>query len=465
MSIGGILRPGTFQHALKLCERQLEQLRPGEVWHLLHGLKGLAPWWLLPEVLEFAGEQTGFRFARPELPESVGSCWIILAQPESHPWPLLRDAMLLPLEWRRSSKHGTGLPSQLHQMADEISRTLEKPDWRLHLSFDVGMEGVDLSLASGHLDFSSGWSSLAAGLLVADEGCGADEGGRPNPGIWASGSWNPDRGILRVERLRAKLKLADEWRAETCFVPRGQMDEASEFAKGITLRPLLQGTVIARVALDEYTYRLQGAPLPPSHAHDDAAFDRCADYWERQRRIRSAGEKVFYWTHLLPTIIERHREQLAERYPCWRCRNLITIVSGSYELVPMVAESIRCERCLLLYTPNAVDPKKDQTSAMLAVKARLENRDGDYPIECVPGQFEDSARMTSQIPVLIQEFLHGASPEDAVYDVTPGLGWMRWVADHAMPLGSWRVYVHHDSLTPADQKPKPGSERLVLWSA
>jgi predicted methyltransferase len=84
-------------------------------------------------------------------------------------------------------------------------------------------------------------------------------------------------------------------------------------------------------------------------------------------------------------------------------------------------------------------------------------------IDCLPGPFEDSAALTQQIPDIVREFMAGLSPETLVLDLTPGNKWMTWIADRAMPEGSWRLYVRNDTLTPTDGRPRPGSEQLVCW--
>jgi hypothetical protein len=460
MSVGGTLRPGTFQHALKLCERQLQQLKPGEVWHLLHGLKELAPWWLRPEVLERAGEQTGFQFARPELPESVGSCWIILAQPESRPWPLLRDAMLLPLEWRRNATHSEGLPTKLREMADEIARILEKPDWGLGLGSIAGLGDLDMCGADEHLDFRSGWASLAGGLVVAT----CAEEAKPNVGVWATGDFHWPHGILPVERLEAKLRLAHEWGATDFFIPGTPelMNQAQQVANHLpapvpNLRPIKTGTPDPARALREYLDALEVPPDPPRDEYDEVGFCKCADYYLRRRPRDQDSTTSFYWSHLLSTITKRLQKQLGQEWAGWAPQHLVTIVSGSPELVPLTAQAVGVSRCLLLYTPST-DRRKDQTQRMKMVRSFLEARG----IQCFVRDFSDDDGMRETFRAAIEDFVSRSPLDQVVFDLTPGTKLMTLTLARTAPSGSWLLYIRNDSLT---GRPEPGSERLMMWRA
>jgi hypothetical protein len=147
-------------------------------------------------------------------------------------------------------------------------------------------------------------------------------------------------------------------------------------------------------------------------------------------------------------------------WPGWKAAALITIVSGSPDLVALSARATEVRRCLLLYTPHE-QPAKDQTKAMTDVKVLLEAQG----VQCSEGKFTDGPAMREEIPEAIRRFREqeGIDPGDLVLDVTPGNKWMSWVSDHAMPSGSWRLYVRNDTLGPADRRPQPGSEELIVW--
>jgi hypothetical protein len=442
-------------------------------------LGGLARWCLRREVLELAAADdaipSAYRTAWlriPPLPARHGSCWVVFAVERPAEWPWLRPAFALPLRWvERRAETGTGsdqddrclspfpelhsplLPAALARLATDAVKLLgDAPQpadvsWGLELSPELAAVDLrDMPLACG-----SGWAALAAGLLVAAED------GTPDPQVWATGSWNDGSGVQRVDHLKAKLDLAVEFGANAVFVPSAQVSEAQALAPNLEICSLRMGTREPRSTLADYVLRLEAPPPPPTDVHDEAGFQRCVTYYLKRPRGQARTTK-FYWSHLLPTVTERCRVQVRRDWPGCQPTHLVTIVSGSPELVPLAVRAIGVKNCLLLYTPHQ-DSRLDQTSAMESVKAVLE---GDQ-IECAPAPFEDNEALAEQIPDFVRQFGSGLSPDSLVLDITPGNKWMTWVTDRAMPNGSWRLYVRNDTLTPTDRRPRPGSEQLICW--
>ncbi len=451
-----------WNHLRRRLSQPLERLTPYVASDLAMLLDRLARWCLNPNVLMRAAENDSipeeYRAEwrqTPQLPATHGACWVIFATDFRAPLPLLRPAFVLPLQWVQGRKHSPRLPAALEQLATEVAASfpannrIAGQDWGLQLAEDLG----DLDLSDMPLECQSGWAALAAGLLVAAEG------GTPDPQVWATGSWDDRRGILPVEGLKPKLDLAAEFGARAFFVPSVQAEEAAQLAHGLEIGRLQMSEREPGRALSEFTLRLETPPPPPCNPDDSPAFERCVDYYSKRPRGRS-GTTQFYWSHLLPAIIQRCRGQVRCEYGACRPTHMVTIVSGSPELVLLAARALDVRHCLLLYTPDTAS-RRDQTAAMQMVKELLEADDR----HCLPWAFRDDETLEREIPNAVRQFAEGRAPESLVLDLTPGTKWMTWVADRAMPHGSWRLYVRNDTLSAPDHRVRPGSEQLVCWRA
>ncbi len=442
------------------CRRELSQpmasLTSCAASTLVLYLGGLARWCLRPEVLDLAATDDSIPRPyrqlwsdRPRLAGTCGSCWVLFATDAQEP-TLLRPAFALPLQWVKGQTHSQHLPPALSRLASDVNRSFTESTgdaWGLRL----GQELRDTDLSTLPLDCHSGWASLAAGLLVATEG------GRPDPQVWASGSWRDTVGIRRVDALETKLALAMEYGARVVFVPSDQLQEAKQSAAGVEIGVLQMGEREPRRALADLALQLETPPLPPNTLEDDVGFQQSVKYYLKLPRGAQRTTQ-FYSSHLLPTITHRCQVQLHTDHGDWHPTHLATIVSGSPELVPLVARSLGVRYCLLMYTA-APNSRWDQTQAMRVARELLE-ADG---IVCEESVFENGPRLVSQISNAVRRFTEHASPDSTVLDITPGNKWMTWTADHAMPSESWRVYLQNDTLTVADRRPRPGSERLICW--
>lgn len=449
-----------WNHLRRTLSQPLDRLGQYAATDLVMLMDRLARWCLNPEVLRRAAENDSIREdyvaewrQTPQLPATHGSCWVIFATDSRVMLPLLRPAFALPLRWAEGQKHSPRLPVALERLATQVAASftgnsrIDGRVWGLQLAEELG----DLDLNSAPLECHSGWAALAAGLLVAAEG------GVPDPHVWATGSWDDRRGIQPVDGLKQKLDLAAEFGARAFFVPSVQAEEATPLAEGVVIGRLHMGELDATRTLAELALRLESPPPPPSGPDDGKAFQRCRTYYQRQPR----GEPrttAYYWTHLLPTITQRCRSQVLARYPDCRPANMVTIVSGSPELVLLAARSLDVQHCLLLYTPDGAS-SRDQTSRMQMVRDALE-ADGR---SCQPACFANDETLEQQIPAAIARFVDGQPAETFALDLTPGSKWMTLVANRAMPAGSWRLYVKNDTLPSRDQRPQPGSEQLVCW--
>jgi len=311
----------------------------------------LARWCLTPEVLMRAAENDSipddyraqWRLT-PQLPATHGACWVIFATDLRGPLPLLRPAFVLPLRWVQGQKHSPRLPAALKQLATEVAASFpggsftDGCDWGLQLADELG----NMDLGAMPLDCQSGWAALAAGLQVAAEG------GIPDPQVWATGSWDGRTGVQPVDGLKPKLDLAAEFGARAFFVPSVQAEEAAQLTSGIDIGRLQMGEREPSRAFAELALRLETPPPPPRNPDDREAFERCVDYYSKRPRGRP-GTAQFYWSHLLPTITRRCRSQVLSEYGAWRPTHMVTIVSGSPELVLLAARALDVRHCLLLY--------------------------------------------------------------------------------------------------------------------
>ena len=92
-----------MRQALKICEANPGDLKRG----------GAASGELEVRVRE----ELGLHLSMPCLPASHGSCWIVFVQHPPKRRPALRDAFLLPLQWRPNTPHSHRLPPKLVALA------------------------------------------------------------------------------------------------------------------------------------------------------------------------------------------------------------------------------------------------------------------------------------------------------------------------------------------------------------
>ncbi len=432
---------------LTQCRIEPGRMKPGQAAELVRRLGELASWWLHPDVLALAARALRIAWPRRSLPTSAGSCWIVFAQHSSMPWPALREAFLLPLQWRENTADSQQLPDKLRRLARLAAQCVHHPNWGLHLSQDAGLAQHNLSQLDDHLDVDSGWAALACGLLLAAEG------GTPDPDVWASGCWDPDGGVTRVGDLPAKLRLAAEWGASTFFLPAFQLEEAKAWLLGpstLQLCPLRAGTCDPMQALADYLYRLDAPPPPPTSVDDEPGFTRCATYYLRQP-LHAASTQEYYRTALLPCIVHRQSRHVGAAYPGWRPTHLVTIVSGSDVLVELMARALRVSHVLLLHTPDQRQLERTET-----VRSRLEQAG----ISCVTRRIHQEG-MLVDVRRSLEQF-DGVDASQIVFDLTPGTKLMTYALARAAPEGSWLVYLEHAF---REGRPQPGTERLIRWLA
>lgn len=432
------------------CGPPVDGLTLGRALEPAVKLGGLAPLWLRDEVLRLAAEGypqfRTFWTRPPRLPSTHGACWIILANRDQDHLPLLRPAFLLPLRWVQGQDHSPQLPPRVAELAVRVVESLARPEsvgrsgWGLHLSSEDAIDNLDLSELD--LDCESGWAPLAAGLILAAEG------GRPDPHVWATGKWDVQGGIGAVGHLDAKLGLARAAGVTDFFVPTSLVKHAEDWvrlnrADDLRIGELVSGQRNPRDALREYLAKLDAPP-----AVSDPFASRKAYY------LRHLQAKEYYWNCLLPEIIQMRQEQVRAQWPTWSPSHMVTIVSGSPELVLLGVQAVGAHNCLLLHTA-------DNDGLMRQIRKLLEEK----AVQCMPAQFEDGDGMMVQMQDHVRRFAQATGESvDLTFDMTPGNKLMSLSLARLAPRGSSMLYVRH-RFNAELKRAEPGTEKIERWIA
>jgi hypothetical protein len=337
----------------------------------------------------------------------------------------------VPLSWVKNAGRDAKLPRGLTDVAEKIRALLVKveripPDaWGLHLAPGSGMDQWDLS--SWDLDGRSAWPSLASGLILAAHKR------TPDIRIWSTGEWDEQEGFKRVdpEGLRSKLDLAVEFDALTFFVPWDQLD---------TARDHLKKTPACRLAIEAF----EPASQPPNFAEATRKFLAMAGVPPDQNepfevlrhhymdQVDAIRQREFYITHLMPKI----RDYFQQSFPRdARWTHLVTVASGSPELVPLMVAAVRPGQCLILYTEDFKNQKQIAEMAIKETSPQCDIQGGAFSIRSMDEDFQRE----------ISRFVQGVDPERVLIDLTPGNKEMSLsLAFQVAPSGSYVIYARHE---------------------
>ncbi|HYT91576.1 MAG TPA: hypothetical protein VEL76_22880 [Gemmataceae bacterium] len=398
------LPPGRL---LELFRKPVDRLTARDAADLAGHLGPAAPW-LLPDALlpRLADEAPAFaslpRPYRPKLPDVAGACGVLYAVPAVY--RLLRPAFLLPVQWREGATHDGGLPDKLHDLAGRVRRHLNLDGvWSLHRL--PPFDRLNLAHFDDVLEHESGWAPLAGGLYLRAHG------GRPCPDVWATGRWDGDCGVVDVGGLEAKAALAWEWGATKLFVPERQ---ARTVAMDLIFGKLYSGLRAPADALRDYRAALDAMPL-----REDSQDERLRFYFRQPER--HPATTAFYRSHFLPEIIRQRRDQLVCDYPGWAPTHLVTVVSGSPELILLAARALDVRYCVLLYT-KAEDGTDEERNPMRrqAHEIARELRDTSPIKEPLCASFSNNDCMAGEMWHHIAAFARDVSDEHLAFDATPG---------------------------------------------
>jgi len=428
------------QDSLARCETPLQQVRPRDSKALASDLGGLARWLLRSEVLDLAAsaweqqgnpDQAEHLRRSPRLPRTRGSCWVVFVVDQPR-YPLLREAFVLPLRWQRwadvetVARWGSDLPAPLVREAKSVLQVLhafktsgersQPTDWSLRLNVDSQPDLYNLEELDGLTDASSGWASLAAGWLIAARG------GLIDPSVWASACWD-DNGLQPVRGLDAKLRLASELGAKRFFaVPAQRGPETGALAQrlGLRLEDLEPDTVHPLHALRPLARALA---VPPEAPQDPDSWEMATAYYHLLRTDLNdpKGAAEFYLSSVLPAVVAGCRGQSEQQDPelLGQRGSLITILSGSPELVELAVLVFRPRRCLVLFT--------SQTEGQLTqARQRITAAVGDCSFEW---ELIDRQLRPGGLPARVHSFARAFPDWPVLIDLTPGTKLMTLALD------------------------------------
>lgn len=335
------------------------------------------------------------------------------------------------------------MPQRLTELADRVRRALNQAyrdseflNWRLYLHPNFFSEsGLDFRSLNERLSFESGWLALAGGLYLARHD------GQPDEHVWASARWDEERGITRVGHLAEKLYLAREYEVREFYIPDEQLNEVPKEFRDM-VKPIRQGTSHLEEVLDSYVRSLDVRPACPPR--DEESFRRCRDWYLRQPH----HDLHFYCRCLLPYLLPRLQQQWRSDFADCQPEVLVTVLSHSWNLIPLVAHTFQVKRCLVLVTAgdgrtrHYIEPVRQFLSAP------------DQQVEFREEQMEEDFRALK----IWQDYRQ--RPEKILVDMTPGKKLMTLHLYRSAPRGCWLVYVNTEQL---QGRPIPGSEKLVCW--
>ena len=457
----------------RLAQKSPEELTNPEALKLARELGPLASWLLKPEVLEKARLELAAygwpteeisQYRKPYLPDGPGACWVVAVRKDTC-YPALRDSIVLPLRWQEGlSEKPPILPEGLQEVADEVVRELkasraiaESDQWELHPASD-NLFDPGLPFLKG--DYSSAWAPLAGALILA-----ANKG-KPDHKVWATGAWDRQAGVIRVEGIREKLAVAKEFHASQFFVPASCSDEACQWVREnnwpIEIKTFERSTPRPHEALRPYKLQLR---VPASKS--DPPEERAATYLD----ISSDHERrKYYLDCILEDLANELRNQFSKEPEKLQCRYFITIVSDSPELIYLMHFVFRPRKSLILYTQESQSNRRNESYPKLAAEVeewlkspevQKQLGSSEPRVEAFPdGDLEELVR---RFRSLVDELLQGDDPRSLVIDVTPGKKIMSIAWTLAAPKGARLVYVD-SKFAPAARKPQPFTERLTIFS-
>jgi len=290
------------------------------------------------------------------------------------------------------------------------------------------------------LSFESGWLALVGGLYLARHG------GQPDEHVWASARWDEERGITRVGHLAEKLHLAREYGVREFYIPDEQLNEVPDSFQDM-VKPIRQGTNRLEEVLDSYVCALDVRPA--CLARNEESFQRCRDWYLRQPR----HDLRYYCTCLLPYLLPRLQEQRRSDYADCQPEVLVTVLSHSWNLIPLIAHTFEVNRCLVLVTAG------DRRTRDYSEPVRQFLDAFGQRVELTEREFYEE-RMEENFRALEIWEHYRQRPQKILVDMTPGKKLMTLHLYRSAPRGCWLVYVNTEQ---PQGRPIPGSEKLVCW--
>lgn len=453
---------------------------------VLRSLGDLSRWLLNDAMLQIASEieSDNFWVAPPNLPTSMGSCWMLIVNDDTRTHNWLKPSFLLPLVWKRDTEHGL-LPAAIVELANNVLGVLSRQpggldrQWGLHFyseSANAQRTGFP-ECSTGQFQFPSGWVVLAGGLMAAARNV------LPQGNVWATGCWDETVGITEVSGIEKKIRAIEEYvkrRQETIkdtflFVPPVNVIEANRVITRSAAESKQKNrmSILAfpspqsdpKLVLSSYLARLRVQPAA------NAPIESQVEYYRSILPDNPTQASTFYQEQLYPMVVSQCRERLKAVSPM--PTRLVTVVSPSSELVRLAIEVFEFEECVMLYTVPSDDSKfsrevMDMTETARRTKADCESlgctvHDEAFSYDAASDSFRESVARTMQEKVA--RHYMDAPPDTIAYDMVSAHKIFNYAFDHAVAEpGSLMYWIDHIWI-PEAKKQLPLSERFVTWRA
>lgn len=446
------------------CGNHLPEQGPGRHADAIIEWMGepLARAWLRKHVIDAAEARRADAYGvamppRPALPPrdaTPGRCRLLLVTKASEALPLLRPALVLPVDWRHAATAGGSsprLPRGLAAFAEDVLADLGLAGLSLHLPEEYDEAGVDLSGLNVSLD--SAWAALAAGAVVAS-GDGVTKADVLVSAAWSRASRQGTKGWIRsVEGIPAKLDAAIEAGAKVVFVPRADEEAVNGWRAGgatLEIHFLSNAEMEPRAALAALLERLE---VRPSLAAGDS-FERRCDYYTRMpERLADS----YYRTELLEEAAERIR--LPEDLRLRDVRKLAFIAGRNLAVPFLLARRLDPDQVLVLHDGRLAGHELAICERDLPVLGRAGRRDRVVQVKtCDPESLADD--VARHVAAFESAFPRGR----LLADLTPGYRAFNLALLSATPASGLRAFIHSDQ-TPgaAGNRVRPGNEDLRLF--
>lgn len=413
-------------------------------YDLAHKASDLAGWLLTKETLERAAQyaeemlnnpqEANDRLRRIPVPDPkwAQTC-VVAVQSDPSNYPLLKPAFAIPVRWDltpNAQEFYDDLPKHLQRRAQALLRNLDEnsnplssqnrkagsKEWRLRLGLpDFENYFFDFEIFQGD---SADASLMASWILAKSKGKGKVT-------VWASACF--DGGFKPVDKIEEKIQCAQSHGAKTFFVAATQ--NISKHIEGVTveklnndsiypipsLRPLLREIIVPPDDYEKYTNE---TPNGRSAFYEDATGYR--KLLEKEL-ADSAESSRFYSQKVLPHLAreirgnlqnDQQKQSLLGSFPANNYA-LVTIFSGSPELIELALKVFAPKFCLILYTK----------SNEARLKEYLEKHQDQFQqthIDKLIIEEEQAEGQLLKLPENVKEWVNKHAECRMIVDLTPG---------------------------------------------
>lgn len=399
-----------------------------EAARIKQDLRPLGDLWLRPDVLaaaadhsralypENAASQTAVEQRRSR--KSRGGCWVLLAASDpGH--PLLKDAFVLPLEWRRGGQHSPRLPQGLSDEAERILAAVGIRGLSLHLQAEV--EATGGSLEGIAFRYESAWAALAAGAIIFDQG------GENFGDVLVSAAWQPEPAatltaytghLARVNGIAAKVEAAAAHGARLLFLPRSNEEEAragaaalGAVAAGISLKCVESTPGSLRDVLRTILAALESPPTK----RDGWAFDHRSRY---HRLLSADRAERYYLDELVDDVVDRLMPLVLADHRLHRINRLILVASTSPGGAVLLTHLFDPAEVLVVHDDKLAGGEQVVTELVSGLNGVARRGAGARHVRAIGIPAGDE--FAGQVRTRVAEWTAGEDPTRVFIDVTLG---------------------------------------------